>query len=165
LGVRRAFNYQTEDLEAAARTALRGFGFELILDPLGPESFQRSMRMLSPLGRLVCYGFSQLVTGPKRKLWHAATQLLKATKFNPITLMNENKGVFGLNLAQLFTQKDLHATAMARMGELLAEGALRPTIHRTFPLTAQGAADAHTFLHERQNFGKVVLARDGAQGA
>ena len=160
LGVSRAFNYRTEDIESVARKELRGFGFELILDPLGPESFQRSLRMLSPLGRVVCYGFSQLVTGPKRKLWHAATKLLKASKVNPITLMNENKGVFGLNLAQLFTQKALHAQAMDRMGELLAQGALHPTVHRTFPLTARGAADAHAFLHARRNFGKIVLVAE-----
>lgn len=160
LGVVRAFDYRTEDIEAAARKELRGHGFQLILDPLGPESFQRSLRMVSPLGRVVCYGFSQLVTGPKRKLWHAATKLLKATKVNPITLMNENKGVFGLNLAQLFTQRELHEMAMGRMGEMLAAGALHPTVHRTFPLTAQGAAAAHAFLHERQNFGKVVLTNE-----
>ena len=29
----------------------------------------------------------------------------------------------------------------------------------TFPFTAKGAADAHQYLHDRKNFGKVVLAR------
>jgi NADPH:quinone reductase-like Zn-dependent oxidoreductase len=73
--------------------------------------------------------------------------------------MNENKGVFGINLAHLFTQRDLHALAMRRMAEMLAAGEIRPTLDRTFPLTADGAASAHEYLHERRNFGKVVLAR------
>ena len=162
LGVEKAFNYRTGDWAVESRKHLRGGGFHLILDPLGPASFQKGLDMLEPLGRIVCYGFSSLVEGPKRKLWKAATKLLTASKINPITIMNENKGVHGLNLAQLFTQRDLHRRAMQQLGELLAAGEIRPTIDTTFPLTAAGAADAHTHLHERRNFGKVVLVRDPA---
>jgi NADPH:quinone reductase-like Zn-dependent oxidoreductase len=162
LGVTKAFNYRAGDYAEAARAALRGGGFQLILDPLGPASFQKGLDLLEPLGRIVCYGFSSLVTGPKRRLWHAVTSVMKAHKVNPITLMNQNKGVFGLNLAQLFTQRDLHHTAMVRMGEMLGDGSIRPTIDRVFPLTAAGAAAAHAFLHERRNFGKVVLSRSAA---
>jgi len=157
LGVKKAFNYRREDYVAAARSHLRGAGFHLILDPLGPESFQKGLDLLEPLGRLVCYGFSSLVTGPKRRLWHAVTSLLKAHKVNPITLMNANKGIFGLNLAHLFTERDLHREAMSRLAEMLRERRIRPTVDRTFPLTAAGAAAAHEHLHERRNFGKVVL--------
>ncbi len=159
LGVTKAFNYRSEDWAVASRKALRGGGFHLILDPLGPVSFQKGLTMLEPLGRIVCYGFSDLVEGTKRKLWKAATKFLTASKFNPITLMNKNHGVHGLNLAQLFTERDLHRRAMDQMGTLIATGTIRPTIDRTFPLTAAGAADAHTYLHERRNFGKVVLVR------
>ena len=161
-GVVRAFNYRTEDWAEASRAALRGGGYHLILDPLGPASFQKGLSMLEPLGRIVCYGFSNLVEGPKRKLWKAATKLLTASKINPITLMNENKGVHGLNLAQLFTQRDLHRRAMQQLGEMLAAGAIQPTLDSTFPMTAAGAADAHTHLHERRNVGKVVLVRSEA---
>lgn len=163
LGVVKAFNYQTQDYAQAARKELRGGGFQLILDPLGPESFQKGMDLLEPLGRLVCYGFSSLVTGPKRKLWHAVTSLLKAHKVNPITLMNSNKGIHGLNLAHLFTERDLHRKAMSTLRALLVEGKIRPTVDRTFPLTAKGAAQAHDYLHERRNFGKVVLASEAGR--
>ena len=117
--------------------------------------------VLEPLGRIVCYGFSSLVTGPKRKLWHAALSLLKAHKVSPITLMNANKGVFGLNLAHLFDQKAKIREGMDGLRERLESGAIRPTIDRTFPLTAEGAAAAHEHLHARRNFGKVVLVRTG----
>ncbi len=159
LGVAKAFNYRTQDYAEASRKELRGGGYQLILDPLGPESFQKGMDLLEPLGRIVCYGFSSLVTGPKRKLWHAVTSVMKSQKVNPITLMNQNKGVFGLNLAQLFTQRELHQTAMQRMAEMLTDGHIKPTIDRTFPFTAEGAAASHTYLHERRNFGKVLLSR------
>lgn len=157
LGVRKAFDHTAGDLEPQVRAHLRGRGFHLILDPLGPESFERSLRLLEPLGRVMCYGFSSLVTGPKRRLWHAVTSLLKVSKVNPITLMNQNKGVFGLNLAHLFEERDLQRRALPELAQRLADGRIRPTLDRTFPLTAAGAGAAHTHLHERRNVGKVVL--------
>ena len=159
-GVKKAFNYREVDYAEASRAELSGGGYHLILDPLGPESFTKGMELLEPLGRIVCYGFSSLVTGPKRKLWHAVTSVLKAHKVNPITLMNENRGIHGLNLAQLFNEKRLHRWAMEELGQRLRSGSIEPTIDHVFPLTAKGAAAAHTHLHERRNFGKVVLSTD-----
>jgi len=158
-GVVRAFNYRTHDYEKATREALRGRGYHLILDPLGPESFAKGMRLLEPLGRIVCYGFSSLVTGPKRRLWHAAVSILKLHKVNPIVLMNENKGIHGLNLAHLFDEKDLQRRGLRELRDRLDRGEIRPTIDSTFPLTAAGAAAAHERLHARANVGKIVLVR------
>ena len=95
-GVVKAVNYRTTDYEVALREATRSRGFHLILDPLGPESFEKGLRLLCPLGRMICFGFSSLVTGRKRNLWHAVTSVLGKQKVNPITLMNKNVGVFGL---------------------------------------------------------------------
>lgn len=160
LGIVKAVNYRKEDYSEAFRAHLGGRGFQLILDPLGPESFHKGLALLDPLGRIVCYGFSSLVSGPKRKLWHAVTKLLKAAKVNPITLMNENKGVHGLNLAHLFTQKTLHQEGMQTLADRLAAGQITPTIDQVFPFTAAGAAAAHQYLHDRKNFGKVVLSQE-----
>ena len=158
-GVVKAVNYRAEDYEKAFAAATRNKGFHLILDPLGPSSFDKGLRLLAPLGRLVCYGFSSLVTGRKRSLWHAATSVLSAHKVNPITLMNKNVGVFGLNLAHLFDEKDLQRQGLSELVRRFAAGAISPTIAATFPLTAKGAADAHAYLHDRRNVGKVVLVR------
>ena len=40
---------------------------------------------------------------------------------------------------------------------LVAAGELKPVIDRTFPLTRDGAVEAHHYLHARKNTGKVVL--------
>lgn len=162
LGYRKAFDHRVGEVESQARAHLRGRGFHLILDPLGPESFEKSQKLLEPLGRLICYGFSDLVTGPKRRLWHAVTSLLKVSKINPITLMNKNLGIFGLNLAHLFEERDLQRRGLAEITAGLADGRIRPVLDRTFPLTAAGAAAAHEHLHARRNFGKVVLVRDAS---
>jgi NADPH:quinone reductase-like Zn-dependent oxidoreductase len=158
-GVAKAVDYRAEDYEEAFRTVTRNRGFHLILDPLGPESFEKGLRLLTPLGRIVCFGFSSLVSGKKRSLWHAATSVLGSHKVNPITLMNRNAGVHGLNLAHLFSEKDLLRQGLAEVVGRAGRGEISPTIAKTFPLTAAGAAEAHTYLHDRKNVGKVVLVR------
>ncbi len=158
-GVVKAVNYRTTDYEVALLEATRNGGFHLILDPLGPESFDKGLRMLAPLGRLVCFGFSALVTGKKRSLWHAALTLLNKHKVNPIALMNKNVGVFGLNLAHLWEERDLLRRGLSELVLRVTKGEISPTIAATFPLTAAGAADAHSYLHDRKNVGKVVLVR------
>jgi NADPH:quinone reductase-like Zn-dependent oxidoreductase len=78
---------------------------------------------------------------------------------NPITLMNRNAGVFGLNLAHLFEERELLKRGLAELVAWTASGKVSPTIAARFPFTAAGAADAHTYLHDRKNIGKVVLSR------
>jgi len=158
-GVVKAADYRAGDYEKELMAATRNRGFHLILDPLGPESFEKGLRMLCPLGRIVCFGFSALVTGRKRNLWHAVTSVLGKQKVNPITLMNQNAGVFGLNLAHLFDERDLLRQGLAELVGRARRGEISPTLAATFPLTAAGAAEAHGFLHDRKNVGKVVLVR------
>jgi NADPH:quinone reductase-like Zn-dependent oxidoreductase len=39
----------------------------------------------------------------------------------------------------------------------VVDGRWRAVMDRTFPLDRDGAVEAHTFLHDRKNLGKVVL--------
>jgi len=39
----------------------------------------------------------------------------------------------------------------------VVDGRWKPIMDRTFPLDQDGAVEAHRFLHDRKNLGKVVL--------
>ena len=80
-------------------------------------------------------------------------------KVNPITLMNANAGIYGLNLAHLFEERELLSWGLAELVARASRGEVTPTIAKTFPLTAAGAAAAHSMLHDRENVGKVLLVR------
>ena len=111
--------------------------------------------MLAPLGRLVLYGVSSLAAGERRSLWHAGWTLLQMPVFRPLSLMNHNRAVLGLNLGHLWGEtRQLHE-AMDLLLQEVAAGRLRPVIARTFPL--ERAADAHRYVQSRANIGKVVL--------
>jgi NADPH:quinone reductase-like Zn-dependent oxidoreductase len=74
--------------------------------------------------------------------------------FNPLSLINRNRGVFGLNLGHLWEERRLQSLMDLLMTELSA-GRIQPIVARTFPL--ERAADAHRYLQSRSNIGKVIL--------
>jgi NADPH:quinone reductase-like Zn-dependent oxidoreductase len=75
--------------------------------------------------------------------------------FKPLSLMNRNRGVFGLNLGHLWDERRRLTEAMTFLVREVADGRLRPVVARAFPL--ERAADAHRYMQSRSNIGKVLL--------
>ncbi len=135
-------------------------GFQVILDSTGGESLKRSMRRLSPTGRVVNFGASSSVSGPKRSLPHIISLLMNTSIVTPFKLMMENKGIFGLNLLQLLKEPQAGEfnpiySAFDQIMERFVDGSFKVIVGKTFPLAQAGAS--HTYLQSRANIGKVVL--------
>jgi NADPH:quinone reductase-like Zn-dependent oxidoreductase len=155
LGVDHPIDYRRDDVGAEVQRLTSGRGADVILDPIGGRSFAVSYRVLAPLGRLVLYGVSSIAPGERRSLWRVARTLFALPTFRPLSLMNHNRAVLGLNLGHLWGEtRQLHE-AMDLLLQELAAGRLRPVIAKTFPL--ERAADAHRYVQSRSNIGKVVL--------
>jgi NADPH:quinone reductase-like Zn-dependent oxidoreductase len=75
--------------------------------------------------------------------------------FHPISLMNRNRAVFGVNLARFAAQPAFIREWLDEILELIEKGELNPVIDRSFDFAE--AAAAHEYIESRQNFGKVVL--------
>jgi len=157
-GVQHAIDYRTADVVAEVKRLTNGRGVDVVLDPIGGRSFADSYRLLAPLGCLVMYGVSSIAPGERRSLWRAVTTLMRMPKFKPLSLMNGNRGVFGLNLGHLWDERKRLADAMTFLVGEVAEGRLRPVVAKTFPL--ERAADAHRFMQSRSNIGKVILTTE-----
>jgi NADPH:quinone reductase-like Zn-dependent oxidoreductase len=154
-GVDEAIDYRRAEVAREVKKLTAGRGADVILDPLGGASFRASYALLAPLGRLILYGVASMVTGERRSWWRAARILWQMPRFTPLSLMNRNHGVFGLNLGHLWDERQQLAAAMAFLMDEMAAGRLRPVVAREFPL--EQAADAHRFMQTRSNIGKVVL--------
>jgi NADPH:quinone reductase-like Zn-dependent oxidoreductase len=127
---------------------------DVILDPIGGSSFGRSYRMLAPLGRLVMLGISSM-SGERRNALTVLRSWWAMKPFQPLSLMNRNRGVFGLNLGHLWGERrQLQPLMDLLLMELSAER-LTPIVAKTFPL--ERVADAHRYIQNRSNIGKVVL--------
>lgn len=154
-GVDHAIDYRHADVVAEVKRITRGRGVDVILDPIGGKSFLDSYRMLAPLGRLIMFGLSAAAPGEKRNWWHAFRAWRATPRFSPLSMINRNRGVFGLHVGHLWEENaQLVPLMQMLMGEFRA-GRLKPVVAKTFPLDR--AADAHRFIQSRSNVGKVVL--------
>ena len=156
-GVDECIDYRTEDFEKRVLELTDGRGVELILDAVGGESFTKGFKSLAPTGRLGMFGLSSAATGKSRSV----LALLKSVtampffKFNPMTLMNENKAVFGVNVGHLWDEAEMVNQWMATLLDYYREGSINPHVDSSFSF--EQASEAHRYIQDRKNYGKVLL--------
>jgi NADPH2:quinone reductase len=115
-------------------------GVDVVLDPVGGEVFERSLRVVNPLGVVVALGFAGGWWKP----------------LDPAPLVGRNVGVLGFYLGRLMRHRpDVVRAAIGELIELWSSGAVRPLVGATFPLASAG--EAQRLVEERRSIGKVVL--------
>lgn len=155
MGLDHVLDSGSGDLETEVARLTNGRGVDVVLDARGGEQLAQSYRMLARLGRLVVYGSQALVVGRVRDEERVQSFLQQRPLFDPLDLMNANKGVFGLNLAHLWGERRFAAASMEALLTDFAAGRLKAVVAKAFPLARAG--EAHAFLQDRGNIGKVVL--------
>ncbi|HEY8638895.1 MAG TPA: medium chain dehydrogenase/reductase family protein [Solirubrobacterales bacterium] len=159
-GVDHAIDYRSQDFAEEVMRITDGEGVDVILDALGPTSARKGYRILRPGGCLILYGASEVSTGEKRNLVAAGRAALKAPFatlpwWKSIGVMNENKGMFGLNMLHWWDREGGLDRVLQPLLPQLEDGKLRPVVAEAFSF--EQAPDAHRFIAERRNIGKVVL--------
>lgn len=142
------------------REATGGRGADIVLEPRNGRWIMESYRSLAKCGRLVLFGFAAAARGPRAGPFAALRTLLRVPwcRLHPLRLMNDNRSVAGVNLGHMWDQRERLDRWMQNLIDGLVRGVLAPRVDRVFPFAA--AADAHRYLHERRNIGKVLLAPD-----
>ena len=154
-GLDHPIDYRDQDWLPVLMDLTHGRGVELIIDPLGGKSWKQSFRALRPTGRMGVFGMSVAsASGIKGKL-KALKAIVGMPRFNPLGLMNRNKGIFGLNLGHMWGEGEKVASWTREIMIGVHQGWVRPHVDRTFSF--EEIADAHRYIEGRKNIGKVVL--------
>jgi NADPH:quinone reductase-like Zn-dependent oxidoreductase len=159
-GVAHAIDYRSQDFAAETMRITAGEGVDLVIDALGPTSFRKDYRLLRSGGRVVMYGLSEVTKESGRDIPAALKGLVKMPLatipwWKSLALMNENKGIFGLNMLKWWDREgSLDRVTEPLMADLEA-GRLEPVVAEAFPF--ERAGEAHEFIAQRRNVGKVVL--------
>jgi synaptic vesicle membrane protein VAT-1 len=159
-GVAHAIDYRSEDFEAEVMRLTGGQGVDLVIDALGPASFRKDYRLLRAGGRLVMFGLSEASPGGSRSIPAAlrslaAMPLATMPWWKSLNVMNENKGVFGLNMLSWWEREGNLDRVTEPLIADLGAGVLEPVIAASFPFDKAG--EAHEYIAQRRNVGKVVL--------
>src|SRR6267142_342139 len=143
-GLDHAIDYRNQDWLPALLKLTDSRGVELVIDPLGGGHWKKSYQALRHTGRLGMFGVSTAsATGMQGKL-----KLLKAVIqtpwFHPLGLINNNRGVFGLNLGHLWHEPEKLAVWMRDILRGVAEGWIRPYVDRVFSF--DHVREAHNYI-------------------
>jgi NADPH2:quinone reductase len=137
LGATRAINYKTQDFEAE----LKDTGIDLILDMTGGDYTIKNLRLLRMDGRLV----------------YISSMRGKDSRIDIREIMEKRLIITGSMLKPRDTayKSRLAAEIEARVWPLIAKGAIKPLIYKTFPL--EQAAEAQQLMESSEHLGKILL--------
>ena len=131
LGAHHLINYGRENFAERVLELTGGNGVDVIMEHVGGEVFTRSLQCLKRNGVIVTVGA------------HAG----EVVPFDIIPFFRRELRLSGSKNASVMELRTV-------MG-LVADGKLKPVIHRSFPLAE--AAEAHRVVESREVFGKVLL--------
>ena len=140
LGADLTVDAKSANLARAMLEANNGKPVDLVLEMVGGKTFDASLEVLAPFGRVIVYGM-------------ASGEM--ATPVNSISLLGSNKTITGFWLGHCFGKKELLDDVIAQLFILIKEGKLKPIIGATFPLSKAG--DAHKAIVGRGTTGKITL--------
>jgi NADPH:quinone reductase-like Zn-dependent oxidoreductase len=131
LGAGHTLNYRRDDVAAEVRRLTEGQGADVIVDSVGEQSWQQSLRSLSRGGRLVICGATSGPTASMdlRRLFWYQWSILGSTLGNP--------------------------REYAAVVHLAEQGKLWPVVDRVVPLDQ--ALSVFERLHRGEQFGKLVI--------
>lgn len=142
LGCARCIDYRAQDFVAEIKALTGGRGVDVILDMVAGDYLERNIEALADDGRLVMIA---LLGGSRGTL-------------NCGQVMRRRLTVTGstLRARPVAFKARIAAALRERVWPLLESGAVRPSIHATFPLAE--AARAHAMMDAGEQIGKIVLA-------
>ncbi|MGE0822819.1 MAG: NAD(P)H-quinone oxidoreductase [Candidatus Binatia bacterium] len=141
LGATAGCNYKERDFADWVKEVTNGQGVDLIEDFIGAGYWNKNIQSLKIGGRLVLVG---LMGGVKVEV---NLQLIMAKRLQIFgSVLRARMLAEKIAITQRFTQNWL---------PLLASGRIKPIVDRIFPLAR--AADAHRYMEENKNFGKIIL--------
>ena len=131
LGADHMINYRTQNFREEVRRLTGGRGVDVVVEHVGADVWEDSIRSLTRMGRLVTCGASSgmQVAGNVAHIFH-----------KQLTVIGSNHG----------TMNELRTIV-----RLLKEGKLKAVIGRRMPLSE--AAESHRLLEKRDTLGKIVL--------
>lgn len=140
LGADVTVDANVDDLATAMIAANSGKKVDLVLEMVGGKTFDASLEVLAPFGRVITYG-------------NASRKLPRVV--HPGSLITGTKTISGFWLAHCFGQKELLHDVIAELFALVLAGKLTPVIGATYPLSQAG--QAHRDMLARVTSGKVTL--------
>ncbi|MDE2313584.1 MAG: zinc-binding dehydrogenase, partial [Elusimicrobia bacterium] len=119
-----------EDIDRAAPE-----GLDAIFDANGVTTLRPGFKRLRPGGRLVVYGFAEIMPRGRRPwLPELAWNWLRVPRFSPLEMTSSNRAVMGFNVVFLTDKAELAKEGFDAVARWMREGRLKKAPVSRFPL-------------------------------
>src|SRR5699024_7570502 len=128
-GLDYAIDYRNNDWYEVLMELTGSEGVDLITDPLGGKEWKKGYKALKSTGRRGMFGISTASSGPAGGLqiyWNMLKTAMQMPFFHPLSLINNNRGVFGVNLGRLWHEPEKAATWMRSILQGVEAGWITP---------------------------------------
>ena len=142
LGADHAINYRAQDFVAEVARIMAKRGVDVVLDMVGGDYIEKNLKCLALEGRLVMIAF--LRGGRVEVDWR------------PIMMKRLTVTGSTLRASPEKRKAEIANSLRENVWPLLERGAVKPVVHRVFPLAE--AAAAHALMESSQHIGKIMLA-------
>ena len=139
LGSDITINYTNQDFESEIDVITQGKGVDLVLECVGGEVLEKSVRCLSSYGKLISYGNASGVPA----------------NLTSTDITSANRTVIGFSMGRSPVGTLDHQTAMSKLFPMIIEGKAKLIVDSVLPMHEE--AKAHHHLANRGTKGKVIL--------
>ncbi|NXA55476.1 VAT1 protein, partial [Nothocercus julius] len=153
-GVAHPIDYRTMDYAEEVRK-ISPRGVDIVMDPLGGSDTSKGFHLLKPMGKLITYGVTNLITGQKKNLMAMAKTWWNQFSINALQLLHHNKAMCGYDLGNMEEEYELLGGVITQLMNLYNQGKIKPKIDSVWPF--EKVADAMRHMQEKKNVGKVLL--------
>ncbi len=154
-GCDHPIDYRTKDYVEEVKRLTSGEGVDFVYDPLGGKDWSKGYSLVRAGGQIVCFGMANVATPGSANWLKAIGTVLQIPKFNPMKMMEANRGVSGVNLGHMWHLQSMIQDGLKELVALYEAGKIKPHLDGVFPFDK--AADGFARLEHGKNLGKVVL--------
>ncbi len=139
-GADEGINHEREDVAERTRAIVGEVGLEVVLDTVGGRAFGESLRLAGHGGRVVVL----------------ANVALEESVIDTRDFYPKNVTIHGFQVNNLMQRLGYDPRGdLEELADLAVRGELKVHVDKVFPLAE--AAEAHRYLEERRNRGKVIV--------
>lgn len=142
LGADYVINYKEQDFAEEVRKATEGSGAHVILDFIGANYWEKNLSSIKMEGRWILIGTLGGSVVDKMNILPIMAKYVQLTG----TLLTPRSDEYKARLTKEFAEKVI---------PYINQGKIKPVISKKFPL--EKAADAHIYMEENKNIGKIIL--------
>ena len=154
LGIDHAINYLEEDFEESVMKLTNGQGVDVIQEMVGGDVFNKSVRVLKPLGRIIVMGYASM----DLKKWNPISWYKTWKGVPKANLMDMSKRVYSMmafHLGYLMKDEAIIDRIIQGSSEFVIKHNLRPVVGQTFSFDE--IPKAHELMESRKSMGKIVI--------